>query len=1202
MNVSDFNTALNIPATACVGESVQFFDNSTVGANSWSWSATAGAGVTGVGNFNTANSQNPFAIFTAPGQYTINLTSSNTAVPCFSSATGTITINPLPTDPSFTLVQNAECAPATVTFTNTTPSPGGLTFVWNFGNGSPTFTGENPAPQVYTGNGYFTPCFTATNTSGCSASFCGTPVVLSSPVANFTVDLKDGCAGQNIQFTDNSTTTPTITSWQWNFGDGSPVSTQQNPTHTFICGIYDVTLIIAAGTCRDTVRLSEGAIPAGAGYQTSTAGAQNLLLKYGTNTVPNFTLDHRNDCIKKPFELEDVTNIFCPHEESDIIRTWFFNSVPDGSGLTHTKTFSDTMQNVSAENGLPGTDIWLEINFRGCKDTTMRFNQIYISGPVSKFSVSQTLFCDINQQGTPLNKSITINDSESIYGHQWLDNTVPLNPQILDSTVANLAFDDVKVTYRWGDGTSNFVEDDDTFLEDHPNKGGTVNPANTTLTPTTLADPVTGQLSHAFTQYGTFQVWQIIENFNSLGNPISPNQSGCKDSSMVTVNVSWISTDYVFDEAPLATNLFDDLDSVCINSPFSMIPRPEAPNTAFTFTGQVLGQAVNHGPVTHNFTSNTGFSGASGTNSSISTPGIYPITLTTSNAVGCSTTAVGEMTAFDLPVASFTLTAVQGCVGVPYNTNPVNSSSHPAGSYTLGANNTGWSATNGFNWSVNGVPVAGSPSGDYNFSPVTVVNQNTTYTLVVQDAFGCTSAPFSASAIVQQPTAGLSIANTVCNSDIPNGVINFEGNGNIATYQWIIDGVSLPASTSSSISFPSSWEITDPTITSATHEVGLIVVDVDGCSDTLDNPGQFITIVAPQANFTDVITTTSLPIGNGNEYFCPPVVVNFNDASISSGSPISSWFWQIGTITSADQNPQGIQFLYPGVYDLRMVIYAGGCIDTLSIDDYLIIHGPSAEPIIMSNADICGQSVTFDITNLINVASWSWNLGDGTTVTSNEEPDNNFIYQYPGVTAYSPVLNLNDGLGCSVSYLDTVIIAANGVNANFSASPTEIYLDTEVTFEDASSSLSGNIIQWIWNFGDGRIDTLTNGNNVINQYVLGGDIVTTLTVMDDRGCKDQHSVILNVNNFHVGLNTVSQGLLKYGPNPTNDELIISFPSTENKTLSVNIYASNGLLVYKSKVVCQEKLNINTKNLQAGIYFIELNDPNLVSERLKIVKN
>jgi PKD repeat protein len=52
-----------------------------------------------------------------------------------------------------------------------------------------------------------------------------------------------------VTFADHSTGSPT--SWQWNFGDASPLSTQQNPVHTYAAaGTYNVTLTVtnAAGS------------------------------------------------------------------------------------------------------------------------------------------------------------------------------------------------------------------------------------------------------------------------------------------------------------------------------------------------------------------------------------------------------------------------------------------------------------------------------------------------------------------------------------------------------------------------------------------------------------------------------------------------------------------------------------------------------------------------------------------------------------------------------------------------------------------------------------------------------------------------------------------------------------------------------------------------------------------------------------------
>lgn len=78
----------------------------------------------------------------------------------------------------------------------------------------------------------------------------GTPVILSfdwtipnSPMVVFTQDATEICAGESIQFTDQSTNNPT--SWNWNFGDGN-ASTEQNPSHTYQNGgTYTVSLEVA---------------------------------------------------------------------------------------------------------------------------------------------------------------------------------------------------------------------------------------------------------------------------------------------------------------------------------------------------------------------------------------------------------------------------------------------------------------------------------------------------------------------------------------------------------------------------------------------------------------------------------------------------------------------------------------------------------------------------------------------------------------------------------------------------------------------------------------------------------------------------------------------------------------------------------------------------------------------------------------------
>ena len=63
------------------------------------------------------------------------------------------------------------------------------------------------------------------------------------PQAGFVVNATSGMAPKTIRFTDTSTGVPDA--WNWDFGDGSPGSAEQNPVHTYYSsGLYSVQLIV----------------------------------------------------------------------------------------------------------------------------------------------------------------------------------------------------------------------------------------------------------------------------------------------------------------------------------------------------------------------------------------------------------------------------------------------------------------------------------------------------------------------------------------------------------------------------------------------------------------------------------------------------------------------------------------------------------------------------------------------------------------------------------------------------------------------------------------------------------------------------------------------------------------------------------------------------------------------------------------------
>lgn len=85
-------------------------------------------------------------------------------------------------------------------------------------------------------------------------NFCITSVP---PVdADFTAAQTSLCPGATVNFSDNSTSSPTT--WSWSFPGGTPnTSTQQNPTITYNTpGTYSVTLTAGNGTTNDTQTLN----------------------------------------------------------------------------------------------------------------------------------------------------------------------------------------------------------------------------------------------------------------------------------------------------------------------------------------------------------------------------------------------------------------------------------------------------------------------------------------------------------------------------------------------------------------------------------------------------------------------------------------------------------------------------------------------------------------------------------------------------------------------------------------------------------------------------------------------------------------------------------------------------------------------------------------------------------------------------------
>lgn len=109
------------------------------------------------------------------------------------------------------------------------------TWHWDFGDGT-TDVVQNPV-HTYAQPGDYLVTLSVTNENGCGGASAPIKIHISlPPVASFGYS-SPGCAGQDVTFTDNSTSVEgDIVSWQWDFGDGTPVETltSKNPfNHTY---------------------------------------------------------------------------------------------------------------------------------------------------------------------------------------------------------------------------------------------------------------------------------------------------------------------------------------------------------------------------------------------------------------------------------------------------------------------------------------------------------------------------------------------------------------------------------------------------------------------------------------------------------------------------------------------------------------------------------------------------------------------------------------------------------------------------------------------------------------------------------------------------------------------------------------------------------------------------------------------------------
>ncbi|MCS3800028.1 PKD domain-containing protein [Niastella sp. OAS944] len=133
-----------------------------------------------------------------------------------------------------------------------------------------------------------------------------------------------------------------------------------------------------------------------------------------------------------------------------------------------------------------------------------------------------------------------------------------------------------------------------------------------------------------------------------------------------------------------------------------------------------------------------------------------------------------------------------------------------------------------------------------------------------------------------------------------------------------------------------------------------------------------------------------------------------------------------------------------------------------------------------------------------NPRFWNWDFGNG-TLANVQNPSVSF--PNPGTYTVKLVVRNADGTtGITKTNYITVYPAPT---ASFLANITTGCVPVNIQFNDASTSPSGSIVSWEWDFGDGGKSTAQNPQHT---YTNTGFYTVTLTVTSSTGCKNILSV------------------------------------------------------------------------------------------------
>lgn len=967
------------------------------------------------------------------------------------------------------------CAPIIVQFKDeTTGSP--TEWRWDLGNGVTSFL-QNPSTTYFNPGTYNIKLVVRSANGVDSVVKRRFVTVHPNPQIDFIASDSAGCFPLPVRFSDRSTTASgAITSWSWDFGDGS-ISNLPSPSHTYTSpGNYDVTLKVSNSF----------------GCSRTASKVQYIKVSYGVQA--DFTHQTSNLC-QVPLTVEFKNTSSGP----GLLRyIWNF-----GDGATSNEP------NPVHTYTTPGyhTVSLVAISSQGCRDTLKKANLVSVGTIRSGFSVPDTI-CE--GRSFVFSNTTTPTPLRSIWFFGDGTSSTEKAPRKSYSTPGAYTIKLVNDFGGCADSTSRAITVSSKTVPEF-----TANKTASCKTPFTVSFTNTTKGNNTykwdFGDGATSSDVQPVHTYTAAGyynvTLIAFNEKGCSDTL--------IKKEYLKIEKPVVT----------LNN------LPQSGCTPLTITPTASIKA--HEPVTGYL-----WDFGDGTQSSViapshtyAKPGTYNVTLTVTTQSGCAETVTvpNAVRVGDKPEADFTLSRSSVCASdaVQFTDRSIGNidqwlwgfddslssieqnPSHVFGrlgkrSVTLVVWSNTCSDTIVKSDIVDVLPPlalynvkrgcsdkykvefenksVGAKSWQWDFGDGTISTEEHAthkyamagiYKLVLKVTNGaCSNINWSMVNIVDEKAA-FKVNITQCRGVAATFTTPTINPANIVKWHWNFgDGTTSAAPSTVSHIYKKA----------GLYTATLTITDILGCSETQQ---QQITVYGPTADF--ISDKKGVCLGASS--------IAFTNRSATDGvNPLVKSIWNFGdgAIDSTATTTASHLYTKAGEYTVSLqVVDAYGCSNKITRSNSVIIAQPKAAFSSPDTLSCINAAIRFVNQSSAYDPQYQWTFGDGSGATGASP-----THQYRSIGQYSVGLVVKDRFGCVDSVAKDQYINISLPQASFTVSDSVSSCPPLlVHFANAST----NAVSLKWHFGDGNSSTLANPSHY---YTKPGVYWAKLIVTGPGGCTD----------------------------------------------------------------------------------------------------